>query len=142
MPPFALIVPEQATALALYAQAHGLDWKEELSFAWMAASAEPVLYRLHNTHGPTWLASVRLEAPPAPDFTAHVHPVLAIPCPTCRRRVGAWCARPSGHRAQRLHRARTAAADAAFIAQHGNDAAILQGEAGRWIVDRHCRARD
>jgi hypothetical protein len=38
------------------------------------------------------------------------HPVLAVPCPTCRVRAGAWCRRPSGHRAMALHVAREQAA--------------------------------
>lgn len=45
------------------------------------------------------------------DFTAFRHPVLAVACPTCRARVGAWCKRPSGHRASHFHAARKAEAD-------------------------------
>lgn len=145
MSPFAPLDPEQATALALYAVLHGPGWKDELRAAWMIASAEPILHRLRNTHGPAWLAAVRLEAQeatPRPDFTAHAHPVLAVPCPICGRRAGAWCRKPSGHHAQRPHRARAAAADGAFVAQHGDAAAIRRGPDGRWVVDRHGRARD
>ena len=145
MLPFAPLDPEQAAALALCAKAHGRSWKDALRAAWTTASAEPVLHRLRNTHGPAWLSSVRLEAQeaaPSPDFTTHAHPVLAVPCPTCACRAGAWCRRPSGHRAQRLHAARAAAADAAFVAQHGEAAAILRAQDGGWIVDRHGRARD
>lgn len=40
------------------------------------------------------------------DFTAYRHPVLAVPCPSCRARTGAWCTRPSGHSAADLHTAR------------------------------------
>ncbi len=45
------------------------------------------------------------------DFTAFRHPVLAVACPTCRARAGAWCKRPSGHRASDLHASRKAEAD-------------------------------
>lgn len=62
--------------------------------------------------------------PPALDFTAHRHPTLAVSCPTCQARAGTWCKRPSGHQAQDLHKARGAAADAAFIERHGADAWI------------------
>lgn len=31
------------------------------------------------------------------------HPVTRVPCPTCRAKAGAWCRRPSGHRAMNLH---------------------------------------
>lgn len=41
-----------------------------------------------------------------PDFTAHEHPVLAVACPTCRAKAGAWCRRPSGHVASDLHKTR------------------------------------
>src|SRR4051812_48284209 len=52
----------------------------------------------------------------APDFTAHRHPVLAVACPSCSARIGAWCRRPSGHSAMDLHADRRAAADAAWEA--------------------------
>jgi hypothetical protein len=35
----------------------------------------------------------------AVDFTAHPHPSMAVGCPTCGAAAGAWCKRPSGHRA-------------------------------------------
>jgi ribosomal protein S27E len=34
------------------------------------------------------------------------HPALEVACPDCGVRVGAWCMRPSGHRATELHMAR------------------------------------
>ncbi len=43
--------------------------------------------------------------PSEPDFTAHRHPVLAVPCADCGARAGAWCKRPSGHKAMDLHSA-------------------------------------
>ncbi|AUH35663.1 hypothetical protein CUV01_18875 (plasmid) [Paracoccus tegillarcae] len=75
------------------------------------------------------------------DFTAWRHPVLAVPCPTCRASIGAWCKRPSGHRAADLHDERGADADRAFIRQHGASAAIRRDGAG-WIIDAHGRERD
>jgi hypothetical protein len=50
-------------------------------------------------------------APPAVDFTAHKHPVAAVPCPDCHARAGAWCKRPSGHKAMDFHKSRKAEAD-------------------------------
>ncbi len=40
-------------------------------------------------------------------------PALEVVCPTCRAPVGAWCRRPSGHRAMDLHAGRDRAAMAA-----------------------------
>lgn len=40
-------------------------------------------------------------------------PSLEVPCPTCKARVGAWCRRPSGHKAMDLHADRERAAMAA-----------------------------
>lgn len=47
--------PKQQAALAAFAAVHGRRWKAELHRQWEAASAEPELHRLRNTHGPTWL---------------------------------------------------------------------------------------
>lgn len=69
-----------------------------------------------------------------PDFTAHLHPVLAVRCPDCGKATGVWCIRPSGHRAGDLHAARRAVADLAFIAQHGEDASIERTAEG-WRID-------
>lgn len=68
------------------------------------------------------------------DFVAHAHPVLAVPCPDCRARTGAWCVRPSGHRAADFHAARKRAADREFIAQHGETAAIHRTPDGGWRI--------
>ena len=51
-----------------------------------------------------------------PDFLAYRHPVLAVPCPDCQAAAGAWCKRPSGHKASDLHKARKTAADEVWIA--------------------------
>ncbi len=69
-----------------------------------------------------------------PDFTAHRHPVQAVACPVCRAGVGAYCRRPSGHRASDFHRQRKAEADAAFIATHGERASIERTASG-WHID-------
>lgn len=75
-----------------------------------------------------------------PDFTAHRHPVLAVACPDCRVGAGIWCRRPSGHKASEFHLTRRAAADRAFVDQHGADASI-EHEAGSWMVDPSGRKR-
>lgn len=68
------------------------------------------------------------------DFTAYKHPVLAVPCPDCGKQAGAWCIRPSGHKAMDLHMARKAEADRVFIEQHGPDASIKRvGDS--WAID-------
>jgi len=74
-----------------------------------------------------------------PNFTAHRHPVLAVRCPDCRKAVGVWCIRPSGHKANDLHHSRKAEADRAFIDQHGPQASVERTEDG-WIIDPLGRA--
>ena len=68
------------------------------------------------------------------DFTSYRHPVLAVACPACSKRVGAMCIRPSGHGASDFHKARMALADDAFITAHGERAAIYREGAG-WRID-------
>lgn len=77
-----------------------------------------------------------------PDFTAHLHPVLAVRCPECGKAPGIWCRRPSGHRASELHASRKAEADRIFIDQHGETASIERLPAGGWIIDPRGRSRD
>lgn len=74
-----------------------------------------------------------------PDFTAFRHPVLAVPCPSCQRRAGIWCSRPSGHADSQLHAERAVEADRLFIEQHGWDASI-EHDGDRWIIDPRGRA--
>lgn len=45
------------------------------------------------------------------------HPVTRVACPTCRAAPGAWCHRPSGHRAMDLHVDREHAALAMGVLQ-------------------------
>lgn len=68
------------------------------------------------------------------DFTAYTHPVLAVACPDCGGKAGAWCQRPSGHRASDFHLSRKAEADRAFIERHGPDASIVCTADG-WTID-------
>lgn len=75
-----------------------------------------------------------------PDFTAHSHPVLAIPCPDCPAKAGAWCVRPSGHRAADFYAARKAESDRVFIEQHGEWASIDRTPAGQWAIYPNGRA--
>ena len=49
------LTTRQHIALARYAVLCGPDWKDALRGDWMAATAEPDLHRLRNTHGPAWL---------------------------------------------------------------------------------------
>jgi len=53
---------KQQAALAAFAALHGRRWKAELRRQWEAASTEPELHRLRNTHGPTWLDRYRLPS--------------------------------------------------------------------------------
>jgi len=52
----------QLDALRRYAEGHGRCWKAALRDEWIYASADPLLHRLRNSHGPHWLVSFRLEA--------------------------------------------------------------------------------
>lgn len=54
------LTAEQEAALAAFAAKTGRNWKSALSDAWMRAAAPPILHRLRNTHGPSWLASYHL----------------------------------------------------------------------------------
>ncbi|TKA94516.1 hypothetical protein FAZ78_21885 [Cereibacter changlensis] len=56
------LTPDQITALADYARQHGRSWKSRLAQEWQAASAPTDLHRLRNTHGPAWLATLRLDS--------------------------------------------------------------------------------
>lgn len=77
---------------------------------------------------------------PRLDFTAHAHPVLAVVCPDCRADVGAWCKRPSGHKAMDLHKARKIAADRAW--EDGNFPPIVRTETGWAYARRASGLRD
>lgn len=45
----------QTVALRAYAREHGRSWKTKLWVEWMNATANPLLHRLRNAHGPAWL---------------------------------------------------------------------------------------
>ena len=51
----------EKVALLAFATRHGRLWKARLSELWVRATAEPILHRLRNTHGPVWLRTLRLE---------------------------------------------------------------------------------
>ena len=56
----------QVNALRDYAVRHGRSWKRILNDAWMGEAPHddgPILRRLRNTHGPTWLDRYRLPKP-------------------------------------------------------------------------------
>jgi hypothetical protein len=67
------------------------------------------------------------------DFTAWSHPVLAVVCPSCGRKAGVMCRRPSGHKAADFHARRKAEADRHFIDRYGADASIARTVDGWWI---------
>lgn len=52
-PPLLLV---QVELLGAYAARHGPAWKERLWLEWANATADPVLHRLRNSHGPAWLS--------------------------------------------------------------------------------------
>lgn len=55
--------PEEVKALQDYAARHGRPWKRILNHVWMGEAPyddDPILRRLRNTHGPTWLNRYRL----------------------------------------------------------------------------------
>lgn len=55
---FAPLSAEERQALLDFARNNGRLWKARLSELWVRATAEPVLHRLRNTHGPDWLRTV------------------------------------------------------------------------------------
>ncbi|TQM89741.1 zinc finger domain-containing protein [Roseinatronobacter monicus] len=77
-----------------------------------------------------------------PDFTAHRHPALSVRCPECGKPVGVWCRDPAtGQLVDDLHPPRQAAADLAFLAQHGHLASVENTPHG-WQINPQGRARD
>ena len=60
-PDYPPLLHEQRVALRAYAHEHGRRWKEYLLAEWIKATAEPLLHRLRNTHGPSWLLAYRLD---------------------------------------------------------------------------------
>ncbi|KFI24905.1 hypothetical protein CDV52_15880 [Haematobacter missouriensis] len=55
------VTAQEHKALRAFASEHGRCWKAELRKQWMSASAEPVLHRLRNRLGPSWLVRFRLD---------------------------------------------------------------------------------
>ena len=60
MAKYAELTQEETDALVAFAKGRGRFWKRELQNQWMYALATPVLHRLRNTHGPSWLVKYRL----------------------------------------------------------------------------------
>jgi hypothetical protein len=55
------LTAEEREALRIFATEHGRCWKAALRKQWMNASASPVLHRLRNRLGPSWLVRFRLD---------------------------------------------------------------------------------
>ncbi|MBM3606623.1 MAG: hypothetical protein FJX25_18515 [Alphaproteobacteria bacterium] len=55
------LTAEERKALRTFATEHGRCWKAELRTQWMNATASPILHRLRNRLGPSWLARFRLD---------------------------------------------------------------------------------
>ncbi|MHB0726989.1 hypothetical protein WDZ11_24085 (plasmid) [Roseomonas mucosa] len=60
-PDYPPLLHEQRIVLRAYAAEHGRRWKECLLAEWIKATADPLLHRLRNTHGPSWLLAYRLD---------------------------------------------------------------------------------
>ena len=105
--------PDRSAALLFLAVRRGRNWESKLRVAWACAAAET------PSPGPPSSTSLQFDTAPALDVTIWAHPPLAVPCPTCRARVGVRCVRPSGHQALDLHAARRVAADRAFAERYG-----------------------
>lgn len=56
------LTTEEIAAIRAFAAEHGRYWKAELRRQWMNASAAPILHRLRNRLGPSWLVKFRLHA--------------------------------------------------------------------------------
>lgn len=54
------LTTEELAALQTFAAVHGRRWKAALRDQWMNASATPVLHRLRNQLGASWLKRFRL----------------------------------------------------------------------------------
>lgn len=55
------LTAEELAALKAFAATHGRYWKAVLRDQWMNATAAPVLHRLRNRLGPSWLTRFRLS---------------------------------------------------------------------------------
>jgi hypothetical protein len=55
------ISTEQEQALKQFARANGREWKAKLNILWQRAAAPVELHQLRNSHGPSWLASYRVN---------------------------------------------------------------------------------
>ena len=56
---------DQAVAPHTYSREHGRSWKTRLWVQWTDATADLLLHRLRNTHGPAWLDRLKLTSLPA-----------------------------------------------------------------------------
>jgi len=66
--PLPPLTEEEVNALQDYAARHGRSWKRILNNVWMGEAPyddRPILRRLRNTHGPSWLDRYRLPKPQA-----------------------------------------------------------------------------
>jgi hypothetical protein len=50
----------QLDALRVYAAEHGSRWKQHLRTEWIAATGNPLLSHLRQTHGSMWLEKFQL----------------------------------------------------------------------------------
>jgi len=54
------LLADEVAALKRYAAEHGRTWKASLRSDWMTAALTGPLHALRNSHGPSWLAKVKL----------------------------------------------------------------------------------
>lgn len=93
----------------------GLFHRERIKLA-VKQRALPLDSKPAATKGPTggaWSSSRHEVRCDACGQTWPREPALEVPCPTCLKRAGVWCASPSGHKWMQLHAERIEAARAA-----------------------------
>lgn len=52
---------EQVTALRVYAEKHGRNWRAKLCDEWTTGKCQGPLQQVRNIRGPSWLMQVRLD---------------------------------------------------------------------------------
>ena len=71
---------------------------------------------------------------PLRDYTGYRHPILSVPCPTCRQSPGLPCTRPGGRRAFAMHVDRRRLLALMFLIDYADQARLVHTVSG-WSIE-------